>query len=165
MATHHPYLSACGVDKSDLKWRQKQLAVDCGVGSLIAINGYRFVANCKHADFKPSRNITLWIIELRISTYLSLFVSGGFSQNQSHMWYCNVGVYISNLKHMFTRAYMCGGGMRGDHCQNSILYKIIYLVYLIIGLQVRQQTVRIYRQPGYMFKWIEFAMHASCAAL
>ena len=48
--------------------------------------------------------------------------------------------------------------MRGDCCQNSTLYKIIYSDHLITGLQVRQQTVRIYIQPSDMFKWIEFAM-------
>ena len=52
--------------------------------------------------------------------------------------------------------------MRGNHCQNSTLYKIIYPDYLITGLQVRQQTVRVYKQPGNMFKWTEFAMHTSC---
>ena len=45
--TLHPYISACDVDKNNLKWREIQLAVCCGVGSLIAINRYRFVANCK----------------------------------------------------------------------------------------------------------------------
>ena len=37
--------------------------------------------------------------------------------------------------------------MRGDHCQNSTLYKIIYSDHLMTELQVRQQTVRIYKQP------------------
>ena len=55
--------------------------------------------------------------------------------------------------------------MRGDHCQNITLYKIIYSDHLITGLQVRQQTVRIHKQPSDMFKWIEFAMHISHAAL
>ena len=31
--------------------------------------------------------------------------------------------------------------MRGDHCQNSTLYKIIYSNRLMTGLQVRQQTM------------------------
>ena len=44
------------------------------------------------------------------------------------------------------------GNMRGDHCQNSTLYKIIYLDHLITGLQVRQQIIRIYKQPSDMFK-------------
>ena len=35
--TLHPYISASGVDKNYLKWRENQLAVDCAVGSLIAI--------------------------------------------------------------------------------------------------------------------------------
>ena len=42
--------------------------------------------------------------------------------------------------------------MRGDHCHNSTLYKIIYSDHLITGLQVRQQTVRIHKQPSDMFK-------------
>ena len=42
--------------------------------------------------------------------------------------------------------------MRGDHCQKNTLYKIIYSDHLIIGLQVRQQTVRIHKQPNHMFK-------------
>ena len=42
--------------------------------------------------------------------------------------------------------------MRDDHCHNSTLYKIIYLVPLITGVQVRQHAVRINRQPSYMFK-------------
>ena len=42
--------------------------------------------------------------------------------------------------------------MRGDHCQNSTLYRIIYSDHLITGLQVRQQTMRIYEQPSDMFK-------------
>ena len=54
--------------------------------------------------------------------------------------------------------------MKGDHCQNSTLYKIISSDHLITGLQVRQQTVRIHKQPSDMFKWIEFAMHISHAA-
>ena len=54
--------------------------------------------------------------------------------------------------------------MRGDHCQNGTQYKIIYSDHLITGLQVRQQTVRIYKQPSNMFKLIEFAMHISRAA-
>ena len=29
------YVRACGVDKNNLKWQEIQLAVDCGVGSLI----------------------------------------------------------------------------------------------------------------------------------
>ena len=37
MATLHPYISACGVDKNNLKWQEKQTAVHYGVGSLIAI--------------------------------------------------------------------------------------------------------------------------------
>ena len=31
----HPYISACGVDKNYLKWREIQLAMHCGEGSLI----------------------------------------------------------------------------------------------------------------------------------
>ena len=31
-------LNASGVDKNNLKWREKQLTVHCGVGSLIAID-------------------------------------------------------------------------------------------------------------------------------
>ena len=34
--TLHPYINACGVDKNQ-KWWENQLAVHCGVGSLIAI--------------------------------------------------------------------------------------------------------------------------------
>ena len=51
MATHHPhpYISACGVDKNNVKWWEIQLPIYYGVGSLIAINGYRFIANCKPA--------------------------------------------------------------------------------------------------------------------
>ena len=45
--TLHPYISACDVDKNNLKWRITQLAVHCGVGNLIVINSYRFIANCK----------------------------------------------------------------------------------------------------------------------
>ena len=37
VATHHPYTSACGVDKNYQKWQEIQLAVHYGDGSLIAI--------------------------------------------------------------------------------------------------------------------------------
>ena len=35
--------------KNNLKWQKIQLAVHCGVGSLIAINSYRFKENYKTA--------------------------------------------------------------------------------------------------------------------
>ena len=79
VATHHSYISACGVHKNYQKWYEIQLAVQSVVGSLIAITSYRFVANFKLAALiKPSLNITLWISELCIFKYLSLCVNGRF---------------------------------------------------------------------------------------
>ena len=45
----HFYISAFDNDKNNLKWRENQLPVYCGVDSLIAINSYRFIADCKPA--------------------------------------------------------------------------------------------------------------------
>ena len=68
-------VSACGVDKKDLKWWEIQLAVRCGESSLIAtvLNSYRFTANYKPSVLSLLEILhALWIIELRISQYLSM---------------------------------------------------------------------------------------------
>ena len=69
-------------------------------------------------SFKPSQNIILWVIELHISKYSSLCISGGFFQSQSHIkvslkgnvtftcnfcwvanpyWYCLESTYLSTI--------------------------------------------------------------------
>ena len=35
--SHHPYISACGVDKNYIKWLEIQLAIHCGEGSIIVL--------------------------------------------------------------------------------------------------------------------------------
>ena len=60
--------------------------MDCAVGSLIGINSYRFVGMQLWA-FSSNYTLNNW---LRISKYLSLCISGRFSQSQSHMFFCYV---------------------------------------------------------------------------
>ena len=51
--------------KANLKWWEIQLAVHCGVSSLITINSYRLIVNCKPAALSLLEIFsTLGIIEL-----------------------------------------------------------------------------------------------------
>ena len=45
------YISACGVDKNYLKWQEIQLAMHCGVGSLIDLELCGKLQACR---FRPS---------------------------------------------------------------------------------------------------------------
>ena len=49
---HHsrPFnLEHCGIDKNNLKWQENQLVLHSRVGSLIAMNNYKSIANFKPA--------------------------------------------------------------------------------------------------------------------
>ena len=78
-------VSACGVDKKLSKMVGNSTSyVHCVEGSLIdlSLNSYSYVANCKLASWR----YCALNVQLRFSRYLSLCVSGGFFQSQSHMW-------------------------------------------------------------------------------